>query len=167
MTGAWTAIGLIGLGLPLLAWWIGGRRLWSRLRPGRESDPWGDTVRRHGLRPAEVARVRQAVTSGQELPDPRLRAAAVDWAEQELTVGRAPAPTWVRVLLAVWLTVVVVRIAFLLAEGRAGDVNWVAVIFAIGAAVYVRHRRKALHRAVRLNGGPPGDAACADAGQRE
>ena len=55
-----------------------------------------------------------------------------------------------------WLAVVAVRIAFLLAEGRAGDVNWVAVVAAIGAVVYLRHRRTALRRAVRLNTGPPG-----------
>jgi hypothetical protein len=34
VTGAVIVVVAILLGLPLLAWWVGSRRVWSRLRPG-------------------------------------------------------------------------------------------------------------------------------------
>jgi hypothetical protein len=38
VTGAWVAVGLLLLGLPLLAWWVGGRRFWARLERLAGSD---------------------------------------------------------------------------------------------------------------------------------
>ncbi len=75
-------VGAILLGLPLLAWWLGNRRFWSRLRPGAEPDPRGDAMRRFGLTPQEAALVESAVTWGSRLEDERLRPAAVAWAER-------------------------------------------------------------------------------------
>ena len=74
------------VGLPLLAWWVGGRRIWGRLTPGAEPDRYREMVRRHALSPSEAAEVEAAATWGRELHDPRLRAAVVDWA----STGREP-----------------------------------------------------------------------------
>jgi hypothetical protein len=49
VTVALIAVVVIALGLPLLAWWLGDRRFWSRLRPGAEPDPWADAMRQFGL----------------------------------------------------------------------------------------------------------------------
>jgi hypothetical protein len=81
MITALTAVMAIAIGLPLLAWWAGGRRFWSRLRPGAEPNPWGDTMRRFGLTPQETAQVESAVNWGRRLDDARLRPAAVAWAQ--------------------------------------------------------------------------------------
>ena len=86
---------LIAVGLPLLAWWIGGRRFWARLQPRQEPDLYRQLVQRHHLRPAEVAQVESAVMWGRELADERLRAAVVDWARALLAAeeerrGRHP-----------------------------------------------------------------------------
>ena len=80
MTAAWVIIGLLVLGLPLLAWWVGGRRVWGRLRPGAEPDPWRDAVRTQGLTAAEAGLLAREVPRGHRFDDPRLRRAAVDWA---------------------------------------------------------------------------------------
>ncbi|MCV2489145.1 hypothetical protein OF117_07190 [Geodermatophilus sp. YIM 151500] len=48
---------VILVGLPLLAWWLGGRSFWSRLEPGAEADLHRTLVRRHRLRPGEVVQV--------------------------------------------------------------------------------------------------------------
>ncbi|MGY2085302.1 hypothetical protein [Blastococcus sp. SYSU DS0539] len=82
MTGPVIAVVAILLGLPLLAWWVGSRRVWSRLRPGADPDPWGDAMRQFGLTPQETAQVESAVTWGRRLDDERLRRAAVQWARQ-------------------------------------------------------------------------------------
>jgi hypothetical protein len=36
VTGAVIVVVAILLGLPLLAWWVGSRRVWSGLRPGAD-----------------------------------------------------------------------------------------------------------------------------------
>jgi hypothetical protein len=86
VTAALIAILVLLVGLPLLFWWIGGRRTWSRLdarglAAGRLSQ---EAVARHGLRGGEVDEVRTAMAQGRALDDPRLRAAVVDWAGEEL-----------------------------------------------------------------------------------
>lgn len=71
MTNALITVVAILLGLPLLAWWLGGRRFWARLRPGAEPHPWGDAMRRLGLTPREAAQVESAVAWGRRLVDSR------------------------------------------------------------------------------------------------
>jgi hypothetical protein len=82
VTGAVIAVVAILLGLPLLAWWVGSSRVWSRLHPGADPDPWGDAMRQFGLTPQETAQVESAVTWGRRVDDERLRRAAVQWARQ-------------------------------------------------------------------------------------
>lgn len=55
MTGAWLAIAVFAVGLPALAWWLGGRRFWTHGAVAADADPYPKMVRRHGLRPAEAA----------------------------------------------------------------------------------------------------------------
>ena len=78
MTAGVTIV-LILVGLPLLAWWVGGRAFWSRPRPGGDDDLHRTIVLRHGLRPAEIPQVEGALTWGRQLDEPHLRAAVVDW----------------------------------------------------------------------------------------
>lgn len=159
MTAALTIV-LILIGLPLLAWWVGGRRFWSRLRPGAEADPWGDVVREHRLSASEAPRVASAVPRGVALDEPRLRAAAVDWAgrlmEQETV--RWPRSAKGRILAGLtvlWFLGVVALILQRLLTGRPEDVNWVTVAIVAGFGIWSVHRRRALRRAVAVNSGPP------------
>ncbi|MGY1610028.1 hypothetical protein [Geodermatophilus sp. SYSU D00700] len=156
MTGAVIAVVTILLGLPLLAWWVGSRRVWSRLRPGADPDPWGDAMRQFGLTPQEAAQVESAVTWGRRLEDERLRRAAVQWARQliEQTEARRRLHSRsgrVAVLLGLigvlaaglyWMTV------------REGEFPWDAVVWwVIWPAVFgwlVRGPR----RAIRVNSDP-------------
>lgn len=89
MTGAIIAVLTILLGLPLMAWWVSRRRVWSRLQAGADPDPWGDAMRRFGLTPGETAQVESAVTWGRRLDDERLRRAAVEWSRQLIEQAEA------------------------------------------------------------------------------
>lgn len=89
MTGAVIAVLTILLGLPLMAWWVSRRRVWSRLQAGADPDPWGDAMRRCGLTPGERAQVESAVTWGRRLDDERLRRAAVEWSRQLIEQAEA------------------------------------------------------------------------------
>jgi hypothetical protein len=81
---AWVSITVFLVGLPLLAWFLGGRRFWTNLRGRVQSNPQAEITQRYGLRPAEVARVQAAMKRGQALDEPRLRAATADWARESL-----------------------------------------------------------------------------------
>lgn len=151
---------LLLVGLPLLAWWLGGRRFWSRLGPGAGPDPWGDFVRRHGLSAAEQFRVSEAVSRGRALDGDRLRRAAVELAEQtsaqlRLSLQGGSRVQRVFVLLAVlWLVLLLSNVALSLATGRLSDVPWVALLAgSVGAGVALRQRRN-LRRAIDRNRDP-------------
>ena len=151
---------LILLGLPLLAWWLGGRRFWDRLRPGRLADPWGDFVRRHGLSAAEQFRVQQAVSRGTALEGSRLRAAAVDLAREttaQLQGFRRPSSRAGRVLLllaVLWLVLAVAHVAVAIAHGDWAEVPWFALV-AVLVGSCVRHvQTRNLRRAIELNRDP-------------
>jgi Flp pilus assembly protein TadB len=155
VTAAWVTVGLLVLGLPLLAWWVAGRRFWARLRPGAESDPWRDAVRRHGLSAAEAARLAREVPRGSAFEDPRLRRAAVDWAET-LLAQEPPRPRTRRgrvltALFVVWATGVFAYLVNRVVVGRPEDVNWVGVVAFSLFAVYAVRRRRALRRTIALN----------------
>ncbi len=155
MTAGVTIV-LILVGLPLLAWWVGGRRFWSRLRPGAEPDPWREVVQQHRLSASEAPRVAHAVPRGVALEDPRLRAAAVDWAERlmEQETVRWPTSRKGRLLAGaavLWFVGVMALIVQRLLTGRPEDVNWVTVAIVVGFGIWSVHRRRMLRRAVQLN----------------
>jgi hypothetical protein len=157
------AIVLILVGLPLLAWWVGRRRFWSRLRPGAEPDPWGDVVRTHRLSASEAPRVAHAVPRGAALDEPRLRAAAVDWARRliEQETIRWPTSRTGRVFAGaavVWLLCVIGLLLHRVLTGRPEDVNWTTVIIYAGVLLWFRRRRRLLRRAVELNQDEPATA---------
>ena len=156
MTAAWVIVGLLVFGVPLLAWWLGGRRMWDRLRPGAEPDPWRDAVRRHGLSAGEAARLAREVTRGHEFDDPRLRRAAVDWAEtllaQEMPRPRTPAGRLLVALLFLWALGVLGFLLYRVLMGHPEDVNWVSVAAYVLLGVWIVRRRRGLRRTVALNG---------------
>jgi hypothetical protein len=157
VTAAWIFVAVLIIGLPLLAWWLGGRRFWARQEA---RDPAVEIMRRHGLTTAEAARVVAAVPRGSELEDPRMRAAAVELAQ--LTLAQV-VPTWqdastgrrvLLVLTSVWVLVVVANAAFAVAFGNLGDVSWFHLA---GAAVIVGSpfwQSRRLRQTIALNAGP-------------
>ncbi|MGY1844730.1 hypothetical protein [Modestobacter sp. SYSU DS0875] len=146
---------LLLVGLPLLAWWLGSRDFWSRLRPRRDDDVWGDVVRTHRLRPAEIVEVQRAVTWGRELSDQRLRVAAVDWATRARD-WRVPPSRHARLLLllvVLWFVGQLVSLVVALVQGRWGDALVPALLLAAGVVPLVWFRR-GTRRAIELNSRP-------------
>ena len=161
MIGAWVAVVVLLVGLPLAAWWAGGRRaFWSRAESRNQRDPFQELVLRHGLSPAEVQQVTGAVSWGRTLQDDRLRAAAVDWARtsrDELDRWRTEHPRAALLrssALFVWATVTVAGIVFATVQGRWGDVPWVAALWWVTGPVVGLLQRLALDRAIERNSGP-------------
>jgi hypothetical protein len=157
VTAAWVTIALLAVGAPLVAWWLGGRRFWERLRPGREPDPWGDVLRRHGLSAGEAARLAREVTRGRRFDDERERRAAVDLARLQLgqglfTDGASSTRRLLVVALFLWLIAVLGRAVHLVVSGRPEDVNWVFVLIWSGFLVWDQARRRGLRRTIALNG---------------
>lgn len=161
VTVALISVLLILVGLPLLAWWAGGRGFWSRLRPGRGPDPWGDFLRAHRLSVPESLRVQTAVNRGTALDDDRLRRAAVDLAEQSLAqVGLFPArgsrgQRVLALLTVLWLALLVVGTVFAIVFGGLSDVPWLALVPAAVSFAGPLWRRRNLRRAIARNSGHP------------
>ncbi|MGY5883185.1 hypothetical protein [Modestobacter lacusdianchii] len=154
---------LILVGLPLLAWWVGGRRFWNRLTPGRGPDPWGDFVRSHRLSTSEAMKVQNAVSKGTALDDERLRRAAVDlagatlgqlqlWPENGTRAQRV-----MTLLFVVWTVLLVAGAVFALAFGGLSDVPWFGLLPAVVAFVSPIWMRRTTRRAIELNSGPPSE----------
>jgi hypothetical protein len=152
---------LLLIGLPLLAWWLGGRRFWGRLQPGRGADPWGDFVRRHRLSAVEQFQVQQAVNRGRAVEGDRLRRAAVDLAEEtsaQLRMSWSGGSRVQRVflLLAVlWFVLLVATVVFALATGGLSDVPWLGIVTIAAVVGTPLWQRRTLRRAIELNRAPP------------
>ena len=159
MTAGVTIV-VILVGLPLLAWWVGGRAFWSRPRAGADPDLHRVIVLRHGLRPAEIPQVESALTWGRQLAEPRLRAAVVDWGHEmqraaaEQRTHRSWAARVALGLLVLWLVLLLVGAVVALIEQRWSDL--VRGLFFVAALVLppLVFRRN-LRRAVELNRDEP------------
>ena len=155
MVTAGVTIVLILVGLPLLAWWVGGRAFWSRPRPGQDVDLHRTIVLRHGLRPAELPQVEGALTWGRQLTEPRLRAAVVDWGQElqrqaaEQRSHRSRAGRVALGLLFLWLVFLLATAVAAVVEQRWGDL--VRGLFFVAALVlpplvFRRNLRRAVER---------------------
>jgi hypothetical protein len=141
---------VILIGLPLLAWWIGGRRFWGRLRPGAPRDPWGDLMREYRLTGGEMASVSSAVAGGRRLDDERLRRAAVAMAQASLRVG----PQWrggsraqrlFFLLVTVWLGLLLASVGLAVWESDLSHFPWwniLTVLAVAGSPVWQRHKAR-------------------------
>ena len=162
MTAGVTIV-LILVGLPLLAWWVGSRAYWFRLRPRAHPDAWRELVLRHRLSAADAPRVAYAVPRGLPLEEPPLRAAAVDWAERviEQETFRWPASRRGRIVAAfvgLWVLGNVGFLLYLVLRGRPGDVNWSTLVLYAGLVLWWRRRRRLLRQAVERNQDEPATA---------
>jgi hypothetical protein len=157
---AWVIIVVLLLALPVLAWWLGARDVWSRPSKRTEPDLYREMVRRHDLRPAEQAQVESALTWGRELQEAKLRAAVVDWGEtlQRLAAQRRGQHPQVRriarLVLLIWLAFAVAVLAFAVARGDWGRILSIAVWPLVWAWPASR-LAGAMSRAIRLNSGTP------------
>ena len=158
MTAAWIALVLIGVGLPLGAWWVGGRPLWSRSdqRARRAQEAHRQWIARHGLSSAEVAEVQRVIIRGGVFEDGRLRAAAVEEAQTQLTVwgGRSDTAQRVRWVLAVLSGATLVLLVIVTVV--TGEWSWslllpVVNFTAVGVPQVLLRRN--LRRAITLNSG--------------
>jgi hypothetical protein len=163
VTAAWIAIVVIALGLPLFAWWVGGRRFWGNLRGAVPRDVQGEMVRKHGLRPADLPVLQRALARGQQV-EPRLRPAAVDWARtslEELQRRRSRARRVTEVVLL--LAVLALAILFVSEAGGGGGLSWfLVVVNVVNVAVQIGGpwwMRRNLARAAVLNAGSVGSEA--------
>lgn len=150
---------LILIGLPLLAWWIGGRRFWGRLRPGAPRDPWGDLMREHRLTGGEMAQVSSAVAGGRRLDDERLRRAAVEMAQSSLRVG----PQWrggsraqrlFFLLIIVWLALLLASVVLAVLDSDLSHFPWwniLTVLAVVGIPLWQRHKAR---QAIESNSAP-------------
>ena len=114
-------------------------------RQGRPRDDlWGDWMRRHRLSAGEAGDVSDGVSRGRQFTDPRLRAAAVDWAGAMLRTdlsGRATV-----VLLGLYLGLAALAIIRL-----PEDVNWVVLAIWTAFSVVILRRRRRVERSFEIN----------------
>lgn len=164
MTAAWVLIALFVVGLPLAAWWVGGRsRFWRRAEARQlpELDLQQQIARQHGLSAAETDQVERAVLRGNGLDEPRLRAAAVDWARRRIDADRQRMQarprlrSWLLLLGVVWMTGIVAWVAFAVAQGRWDDVNWFTLALYGFLAFRAWRRTTAPERAIARNSDAP------------
>jgi hypothetical protein len=150
---------VIAVGLPLAAWWLGGRRFWGRLRPGQVKDPVGHLMREHGLAGAEAAQVMTAVGKGERLDDPRMRRAAVDLAKLRLEAFRNPlmdTPRRRRIVTGSFVVLLAGLVVLIGLDVAEGDFDFPFGLVGVVAVLFSMHRqRRMLERAIVENSGAP------------
>ncbi|MGY1812453.1 hypothetical protein [Blastococcus sp. SYSU D00820] len=162
MALALSIIVLLAFGLPLLAWYVGGRRFWASAGGASSGTTYTDMVRRHRLTPAEIPQVQRAMSRGRALTEPRLRRATADWAQAGLTAldeQRRAHPrraAVVRTLLLLGGVLLLVGAALAVARGSGAHlfVLVLAVVNLGNQAVLPWLLRRNLQRAVDRNTGP-------------
>ena len=167
MTAAWVTIALLVLGVPLLAFWVGGRRFWGRLEARAANDPASEIMRRHGLTTGEAAAVVDAVTRGAALEDRRQRAAAVELAEltsRQLYPTWDEASNWRRVGLVftvLWVLLVVGSAVFTAVFRGLGEVSWLHLVWVAAVVGPPLVQGAKLRKTIALNAtsGDEGDPA--------
>jgi hypothetical protein len=153
VTSAIVVVVAVLLGLPLLAWWVGNRRLWSRMRPGADPDPWGDAMRRFGLTAQETAQVESAVSWGRRLDDERLRRAAVQWARQlieQTEARRRLRSPWGRAAVLLGAVAVLAAGMYWMSV-RRGEFPWDTVIWWVIWPAVLAWLARGPRRAIRVN----------------
>lgn len=160
------AVLLVLVGLPLLLWWAAGLfRRDGSVAVRREAHPRTAATEAHGLTSGEADRVARAVTWGRALDDPRLRAAAVDWAQRVEAREQRRRERWPQ--LEGWLVVAVVvagagvvaYAVFAVLQDRWGDVGWFSAARWLLFAGAGWRRRQGLARAIALNSDSPPTSA--------
>ena len=147
MTWPIVVVVVLLVGLPLGAVWWSRRRFWSRLRPGRGADPFGDVVREHGLGPAAMARVEDAVLWGKRLDDPRERAATVQLARASLPQrSSGPASRMFSVALVVAAVVLVLVVVDDVVQGGWEDIPWWTLLWLAASFAVGNGPRRAIRR---------------------
>jgi hypothetical protein len=149
------------VGLLLVGWWVAGRPGLDRLGAAREPDLRPAVMAAHALTSAEADQVQRAVTWGRELTDPRLRAAAVDWAQRvegrnrRRRERRPEVEGWLVSAFVVAGAGVIGYAVLAVTQGRWGDIDWfTAAQWLLFGAVGWR-RRQGPARAITLNSEPP------------
>jgi hypothetical protein len=152
MVTAVVSLVVIAVGIPLLLVWLHRRRTWDRVRGRPREDLWGDWMRRHRLTGGEAGDISGGVTRGREFSDPRLRAAAADWAGIVLRT-ETPSRKTLICLAVVAVLAVVAGLVFRAKTGRPVDIDWFSIAVWVLIGAWVRRRRRGLRRAIEVNGG--------------
>ncbi|WP_147251514.1 hypothetical protein [Blastococcus sp. TBT05-19] len=146
MVTAVVSLVLIAVGVVLVGVLLTRPRFYSRMTPW-SGDPWANWMRRHRLSVAEAGELEHGVARGREFFDPRLRAAAVDWAGLQLKAyepGRGG-----RIAIGVYVILVV---GVTCARVVAGDrVSWSGPVILVVFGVLAVRQRRQLRRAIEAN----------------
>ena len=151
------ALAVIGIGLPLGAWWVGGRPVWARSdqRARRAQEVHREWMARHGLTSAEVAEVQRAIARGAAVEDARLREAAVEEARRQLRTWGARGDVAQRVWLVLGVLWIGGGVLLIVVSAWTGEWSWNYALLAVNAAAVTVPQlllRRNLRRAIERNG---------------
>lgn len=127
------------------------------------TDAWDSLIARHGLTFGEAMRIRDEVGTGRAFAEPRMRAAAADWARHLLEregLAHLWGSRWRRVVLAVSLVILLAEVVRGVLELQAGDWSsgaglWVLAAILAAHLLSVWNRRRLLRETIRRNEAPP------------